>query len=386
MSSDTPIVSKPIGFPVVLERNVFFFCQTMPWQIATIMRQQLHKKVAFATATPIRFHCVPLKRHSCSRKCTFTAEAESPPVALKRPDAGLIGRRGVTGTLLANLWPVPILGDYSWFLNVYDREIAASVGPFVVDAEDGSLILEFCPGQKPEEGNDGKSFRAFPGIATGNINIRKAVEDMDDGGRYQLRMFEKGGSENFFTRRNEVHLDASVESARDLTDVWRDPAPTYKVISRASSYEIREIYAGCGSSPRSTSPLEYFAMNLFPIFPFMKYSCFVCVWRQRQTTSPVALDKLDHQLRLSFFDPLEIPNVEEQGDDTLPAIAQFAVKVFYGAVTDGLAAIQHKSLLEAISSSPSTRAVSENNFRLVLDNSPNTVTPNRRNEIWVQVG
>lgn len=321
-----------------------------------------------------------VSRNVSSRPC-FLATA-STSEAIKCPDAGLIATRGVTGTLCANLWPIPILGGYSWFLNVYDRDLAAATGPFVVTNTDGRLHMQFLPGEKPQSSDSSQTHRAFPGIATGNINVRKAVEAMK-GADYKVMFFEKGGSQLFTKRRNEVHVVPSSESISDtLSDIWSEPAPTYRTIARASNHEVRELYPGGGASPRSTSSLEYFGMNLFPIFPFTKYSCFVCVWKQRDGLSPVAIDKRGKSLRLSFFDPLEIA---EQTDDSLPSIARFAVKVFFGAVTDDTAATQHKMLLQSVESSPSVRALSKTDFRLVVDNTPGTVTPNRRNEIWVPV-
>lgn len=200
---------------------------------------------------------------------------------------------------------------------------------------------------------------------------------------YLLKFFEKGGTEPFWSRRNEVHIEQGKDDqGAVMPDAWTDPAPTFRVVARASTYEVRQLYSGAGLPPRNVSNFEFVAMNLFPIPVLAKYSCFVCVWRQRDDTSPVAIDKVGGNVRLSFFDPLELPEAEECSP---PAIASFAVKVFFGAVTDAIVASQHKVLLVAIAASPSTRAVSDNAFRIVVDNRPGVVTPNRRNELWVQV-
>lgn len=122
-------------------------------------------------------------------------------------------------------------------------------------------------------------------------------------------------------------------------------------------------------------------MSLFPIFPLADYSAFVCVWRQLPNMASVAIDRRGPSLRLSWFDPLELP----KDVDPPERYAAFAVKVFLGTVRDEVAEQQHRMLLDAIRASPSYTAVSQEDFRIVVDNRPGVFAPQRRNEIWVQV-
>lgn len=306
-----------------------------------------------------------------------------------RPDAGLIKETGITGTLCTNLWPIPILGGYGWFLNVYDRELAAKTGPFVINwSGEGDVRLGFEEGRKREEKEESGKHVAFSGVVTGNINVKSAMQKMEkEGDGYMVRIFEKGGKENVLQRRNEVHAVTERSGRKDseVADLWNDAAPTYKVISQASAYEVREVYSGGGSLAREGSAFEYFAMNLSPIFPFAKYSCFVCVWKQRAGTCGVAIDKYEQDIRLSFFDPVETTEGTEWWKEGGGVLGRFAVTMFYGPVTDRVVASEHRRLLSAIAASPSTSAVSEVNFRIVVDNSLYTFGGNRKNELWVEV-
>lgn len=311
--------------------------------------------------------------------------------ANKFPDAGLISEPGITGTVCTNLFPIPALGKYGWFLSVYDRDTAASVGPFVARISgQNSIRLHFRPGQKPMSTDRSDNHIAFPGISAGNLNVQTArsklmAQDKD----YELRFFERGASELLFNRRNELHvlssptLDQSYDQNDDDNDdhAWYDPAPTYRVLSRNSNFQVRELYSSGGLAPRKSPPFEYFGMNLFPIVPLAKYSAFVCVWRQEPGTPSIAIDKRGKELQLHVIDPLELPQ-----STTAPSpMAKFAVKVFFGSVSDRIITQQHTTLLNAITASQSTVATSQVDLRVLVDNTPNTFTPNRRNELWVQV-
>lgn len=317
---------------------------------------------------------------SVKRKWTLTASTDNVP------DAGLISKPGVTGTVCTNLFPVPLLGGYGWFLTVYKRDTAASVGPFVARFPDSNAIhFQFSPGLPQSKSNKSNNHSVFRGIAAGNINVRNALKKLGaESAHHELRFFEKGGSQIFFNRRNELHVLSS-ESNSPVNDLqnhtWTETSPTYRVVSKSPSLEVRELYDSGGVSPRNPARFEYFCMNLFPIFPLWRYSAFVCVWRQHRNTSPIAIDKHGSKMELRVLDPLELPEEVETPD----SIGKFAVKVFYGAVSDVIIANEHRSVLRAISASPSIEAASQNDFRVVVDNKPNTFTPSRRNEIWVPV-
>ncbi|CDF33155.1 unnamed protein product [Chondrus crispus] len=335
---------------------------------------------AFPTPHSPRFRPPPSSR--CPR---FRPTAAAVPI----PDAGLISSPGITGTACTNLFPLPILGRYGWFLNVYDRSVASKVGPFVVKAgpsQDSPLVLSFSPDQPPSEKDTASSHSAFPGVAAGNLNVAKILAKLGRGQSvpYSLKLFEKGAGEPFWKRRNEVHLADPADPPFALSDAWQEAAPTFFIESKSSAYDIRHVYSGVGAKPRNSSRFEYFAMNLSPIWPFTKYSCVVCVWKQRKGTAPVAIDKVNGSLRLSFFDPLELPTSETDKNRPLP-IAKFAVKTFYGAVTDTTVAKLHEVLLAALSKSPSIKPVSDTAFRIVVDNKPDVFTPSRKNELWVQL-
>lgn len=216
----------------------------------------------------------------------------------------------------------------------------------------------------------------FPGIATGNINVRRAVDKLNISDAYELLMFEHSALEPFFSRRNQVQKHSHVQ----LPDASVDAAPLYTVQCKEKTYEIRQLFASGGALPRNPSKFEYFAMNLNPILPFTAYSCFVCVWKQFERACPVSIDKIDGRIYLRFFDALNI------SDDTdgLIATARYAVKVFFGAVTDTIVAEQHRILKKQLAESNRV-VVSDNDFKLVVDNSPRVFTPNRRNEIWVEI-
>lgn len=347
--------------------------------------------IAFSLLQPVgvRFCGLALQTNSGGRKRSLKSVKQRRALTVSAsdaPDAGLIPKPGITGTVCTNLFPIPLLGGYGWFLTVYKRDTAASVGPFVARFPHNNAVhFQFSPGLPESSSDKSDKHTSFPGIAAGNINVRTALKKLGaEKTHHELRFFEKGGSQLFTNRRNELHIlssenDATADDSYDLA--WTDIAPTYRVVSRTSSYEVREVYTSDGISPRSPARFEYFCMNLFPIFPLWRYSAFVCVWRQHRDTSPVAIDKHGTKMELRVFDPLELPEQVEIPDP----IGKFAVKTFKGAVSDVIIANEHRSILAAISSSPSLKATSENDFRVVVDNSPNTFTPSRRNEIWVPV-
>lgn len=354
-------------------------------------RGAMQSLVAFLPLVPVgdRFGETAFKIQSCktkptcrSIKQTWTLTASTSNV----PDAGLIPKPGVTGTVCTNLFPVPLLGGYGWFLTVYKRDTAASVGPFVARFPDKNTIhFQFNPGQPESSSGKSDKHAVFRGIAAGNINVRNALKRFGaENTHHELRFFEKGGSQLFTNRRNELHIlssesDADIDASQD--PAWNDISPTYRVVSQLPSFEVREIFHGGGVSPRKPARFEYFCMNLFPIFPLWRYSAFVCVWRQHRNTSPVAIDKHDTKMELRVFDPLELPEEIEAPN----SIGKFAVKVFHGAVSDVIIANEHRSIIDAINASSSIEATSQSDFRVVVDNKPNTFTPSRRNEIWVPV-
>lgn len=316
---------------------------------------------------------------SSSVKCSVSENA--------LPDAGLITKPGITGTVCTNLWPIPVFGAYSWFLNVYDRDVAAAKGAFTIQASRNAtrLTLSFSDATKAGQPKS-DSHRTFPGIVTGNLNVDKHLRELaDPTSPYLLKFFEKGGSEFFFQRQNEIHLPDPSSTESNSDGIWADAAPTYFVLSQLPEFEVREIHSVVKAAPRSPSKFEYFAMNLHPIFPLAKYSCFVCVWKQKAGTPSVAIDKMKGSLALSFFQPREIASLPTKSEVSSLGIAKFAVKTFLGAVTDGSIAAEHKFLLSAIRESPSIACCSETDFRVVLENTPNTLTSKRRNEIWIQV-
>lgn len=344
---------------------------------------------AFVPSAPTRLLSRPGPGLQNPRQRSFKLSA-APSVA-PVPDAGLISAPGTTGTACTNLWPIPIFGSYAWFLNVYDRKVAAEHGAFVADVSRNAerIALSFSSPDVRSNSDQSYRHRAFRGIAAGNINVASRLRELGaPDGPYRLKFFEAGSRETFLQRRNEVHSLASdaqqTVSTSDYAALWEDPAPTFTVISRVSSFEVRQLYSGAQAKPRRPSKFEYFAMNLFPIFPLADYSCYVCVWKQGAGTSPVAIDKRKGSVLLSFFDPQQVPSFSDQGD-VPPPIGKFAVKTFFGAITDKAASAQHKSLLRAIAASPSISAFSDKDYRIIVDNTPNTLTGNRRNELWVQV-
>lgn len=321
-----------------------------------------------------------------SRTCSRTPPSNIPRASSNVPDAGLTAKAGDTGTYCGSLWPIPLLGGYNWLLNVYDRDLASSVGAFVVNhGSQRDITLAFDSEQKPSQTGTSKSHISFSGIATGNINVLSALRKVGyKGANYQLRLFEKGGAEPFFKRQNEVHVVDSMarRDSSEVIDPWQDPAPTYAVTGNYPSFELRDLYAGGGAKPRAPSSFEYFAMNLFPIFPFTKYSCFVSVWRRKPDTSPVAIDKRSKKIRMSFFDPIKLP-LDFQ--DRPAKLACFAVRSFRGAIKDDVVYKEHKSLLETINSTGSMKPVSEKDFRIVVYNDVATLSRNLQNELWVQI-
>lgn len=335
---------------------------------------------AFVTFIPLTHSSQPRyqkckPRPHCTRSCAPKAQLSEPP------DVGLTEKAGLTGTTCSNLFPIPILGDYGWFLNVYDRSLAAKTGPYVISYDQGSITLRFDPTISAASTKTSTTHTSYKGIATGNINVSKAVKKLTQSSQdanYEVRMFESGGNELFPSRRNEVHVLPTAEKTQgEISDPWLHSAPTYKVISRTSTYELYELYPSL-STPRNASKLEYFAMNLNPIPPFSKYSCFICVWRQEKGTCPVAIDKKQGQIRLSFFDALPVP----EGVDVPDALARYAVKVFFGGITDEIVAKQYHVVSGAVRGAGSS--VGEG-FRIVVDNRPGVFGANRRNEIWVPV-
>lgn len=340
---------------------------------------------AFATSSPVIYNR-PSRSYVISRVNPLHISRSQRPAfiacASKHPDAGLTGKAGVTGTVCTNLFPIPILGGYGWFLTVYERNFASSVGPFVARVVNPYAInFEFRPGQSISSTDRSDKHATLNGIAAGNLNVQNTLKKLSSQKSiaYELRFFERGGSEFLSKRRNELHVLPSADSGDNSSPIWNDPAPTYRVVDKSESFEVREVYSGADEIPGNPPRLEWFAMNLFPLFPLAKYSAFVCVWRQHRDTSPVAIDKRGKQLRLRVVDALKLPD-----DVDTPPGEKFAVSAFSGSVSDGAIAKQHKILLDAIATS-SVAATSNTDFRVVVDNKPNTFTPNRQNEIWVPI-
>lgn len=295
------------------------------------------------------------------------------------PEAGLIENAGVTGTTCANLWPIPILGKYGWFLNVYRRDAAERIGGFRVRVpRQGSLNLSFTTEDNMKRCNE---HRSFNGIATSKFNIAAAVKSLDEMSQtHEVLMREGDGLSNFWSQRNEVRVAPFSESG--MSSLWTDATPSFAVRERDSTFEIREYFSGNGEQPRGATALEYFGMNLSPIVPFQDYSCVVCVWRQHASTCCVAIDKVAKSVHLSFFDArkLSVDNMDEG-----KPLGQFAVRSFIGGVTDATAFREHAQLLAAIDASNSFDAVSCIDYRIVVSNAPQTLTAKRKCEIMVEV-
>lgn len=343
-------------------------------------------KIAFHTSVPVLFRRYASAHVNSRKRATFGTLRKQLVVkacAKNHPDAGLISKAGVTGTVCTNLFPLPILGAYGWFLTVYKRDTAASVGPFAARIVGPYAIqLKFLSGKPPEKSDRSDTHVTIKGVAAGNLNVRNAVKRLlPQGGPFELQFFERGGSELLSNRRNELH--AGQENTSDDLDnsAWNEVAPTYRTVASEKGFVVREVYSGADEAPRNAARFEWFSMNLFPLFPLAKYSAFVCVWRQRRDTSPVAIDKRGKELHLRVVDSLALPDNTE-----VPSpVAKFAVAEFNGAVSDASATKQHRKLLTAITASSSVTALSETDFRILVDNKPNTFTQRRRNEIWVPI-
>lgn len=293
------------------------------------------------------------------------------------PDVGLISKPGPTGTTCAPLFPIPILGSYNWFLTVYKRDLAASKGPFCLDVFDlQTLRFSFLPNHSSSDSSNSKVAK-FNGIAAGNLNVQNRLRKLNHSGPHRLLFFDRGGKENLFQRQNQLE---TLSTDSEDKDIWTDPAPTFQVTVRSSAFEIRDLYPSVGEKARNPSRFEYFAMNLFPIYPLQDYSAVVCVWHLRSQTSPVAIDKRQGCIRLSFFDPLEIPSDIKPP----PVAARFAIKAFNGGVTDTVVTKQHQTLLNSLASANITVS-NKNDFRIVSESRPGQIAAKRRNEIWVQV-
>lgn len=323
----------------------------------------------------------PLPQHK--KSYTFVAKASTPsstsastsPTSPHPPiSVGLNSKPGLTGTLCANLYPIPILGRYGWFLNVYRRSLPSQVGPYTVQipADKSSVTLSFnanpeLPAQK-----------TFNGIPQGNLNVQRFITQLSaTPADHQLRFYDVPTNETFFQRKNDLSLGPTPS----VPPPWHDPTPLYAVVAQTSAFQVRALYPSAGAAPRRISKFEWFAMSLFPLFPLAAYSAFICVWRQIPDMASVAIDKLGSTLRLSWFDPLELPDASQAPEK----YAVFAVKEFLGSVSDEVVAEQHHELVSAVRASTSTSPVSETDFRIVVDNRPSVLPQHRKNEIWVQI-
>lgn len=312
-----------------------------------------------------------------------SVSCSTPTSSADHPDAGFISEPGVTGTFSANLWPIPLLGAYGWFLNVYNRDKAAKVGPFVAQFPDpNSILLHFRPGLS--ESQRSPNLKVFPGVAAGNLNVRNNLRALcEQDSPHELRFFERGASESPLKRRNELHLLDPVSAPPPTPDpLWDDLAPTYRTLRRSSAFEVRALYSSAGTAPRDSPVFEYFCMNLFPLPVLRDYSAFVCVWRQNRLTSPVAVEKRGKHIRLTMCDALPLADGAEEPNDP---VGRFAVRVFYGPTSDRVVADLHRSLLAAIRDDPALSAASDVDFRVVMSSAPNTLAVKRRNELWVQL-
>lgn len=285
----------------------------------------------------------------------------------------------MTGTVCTNLFPIPVFGAYAWFLSVYDRDLASSAGPFVATVYDSPAVIKlgFRPEEKQTPETESPVHRVFNGPAAGNLNVQNLLNQLGAIGKtFQLKFFERGKSEWFFQRRNELHLTSDTVALPFIGDC----TPIYRVIPSLSTeeFEVREVYSGGGEQVKNPVNFEWFNMNLFPIFPLAKYSAFVCVWRQDRASSSVAIDKVGKDLMLSNFDPLPVP----EGIETPAPVALVAVRKFTGAASDESVTANHRVLCDAVSKVDSLSLESQTDFRIVIDNTPNTLTQKRKSEIW----
>eukprot|EP00171_Calliarthron_tuberculosum_P003539 IDg3539t1 len=289
------------------------------------------------------------------------------------PDAGLIAKAGVTGTTSANLWPIPILGAYGWFLNVYRRDAAQRCGAFRVHvAHPRSLSISFAP---DVEARDGSARR---GVATSRYSVKGALcaLGLEADEAHDLVLFEDK-SATFWTRRYEVR---AATREREVWALWEARATAYVVHERGARLEVREHFDTCRLDLQGTGTLDYFAMNLNPLPLFSAYSCVVCVWRQCEQTSAVAIDKRGKEVRLLFVDATKTDSGEASGRGSR-SLGWFAVRAFFGGVTDAVAHREHALLLAAVDAQRGFDALSRTDFRIVMQNVARTVTAKRKCEI-----
>lgn len=372
----------------------------------SLTKSSPHNLSITTSVTPLQFH--PPSPTKITHKKSFAQAAASPsPTSTTTKetdkqqhsqsyvDAGLIPNAGVTGTICINLFPIPILGNYAWFLTVYKRSISAfNAGPFTAYFESASskpnpnsITLSFQPSLSPSL-SDIPTSKSFKGIAAGNLNVKSLLESLNHpmDKPYELRFFEKGSSELFFQRNNELHTNISPFFTKSMpkNEIWTDMAPTYRTTLRTKTYEIRKLYTSAGQTPKNPAIFEWFSMNLFPIFPLAEYSAFVCVWRQRRDTSSIAIDKLGRFLKLSVFDPLPLPDGVDV--ESVPCAATFAVRRFKGAASDESITRNYLKLVQELKNDNSVvKIVVDDDYRVVIDNNTATFTWDRWNEIWVQV-
>jgi hypothetical protein len=130
------------------------------------------------------------------------------------PAFGLAEASGLTGTLAANLYCLPILGRYGWILNSWRLRDKQLDFPVAVQIENDSRRLVFSF----ESAADYPKAKTIPGIVTGNYNVSSALAELSASSTdtHTLTFDDKPGKQ----LRTHVSINSPRIMASDTETLW----------------------------------------------------------------------------------------------------------------------------------------------------------------------
>lgn len=163
---------------------------------------------------------------------------------------------GTTGTLCANLFPLPILGGYGWLLNVWNHKELRDDSVVVCACKSGrTLSFELEPSKTDphdatQSGND-----VVKGVVTGNYNVASALAQM---GEYSDAVLTVSNGPRQLTTRVSVS-----QESHSTNSFWSCPSLLFLTASDASvssDISINDVFVDENPPPRK-SKFEYFAIK-----------------------------------------------------------------------------------------------------------------------------
>jgi hypothetical protein len=147
---------------------------------------------------------------------------------------GLAPSPGKTGTLGANLFPLPILGDYGWILNCWrlrEEGGGEAVTARISEAAD-RVSLAF-----DRDARLAADAPAITGIVTGDYNVRSACQRIASPGDTMLTFFDRRD----MPLKTQVSIVPAASAAGD--SFWTAPALTFLDVTSVGdeTFAVRDV-------------------------------------------------------------------------------------------------------------------------------------------------